>query len=92
MKIFQDDKCISYVFQSSSLENLDLSSFDTSIISHCISLKNINISIFNTSEVTNIWGMFYNSSSLDYIDLSTFNTSKVDNMIVFLQIVLHWKV
>ena len=49
------------ISQPNSLENLDLSSFDTSKIinmfdmfSHCIFLKNINISIFNTSEITNI--------------------------------------
>ena len=72
----------------SSLESIDLSSFNTTNVTNmrgmfydCSSLKSINLSSFNTINVTNISGMFYYCSSLKSIDLSSFNTTNVTNMI-----------
>jgi len=71
----------------SSLENLDLSSFNTSKVTdmrwmfrNCSSLTSLDLSGFNTSKVTNMDNIFYNCSSLTILDLSGFNTSKVTNM------------
>ena len=69
------------------LENLDLSSFDTSSITnfekifyHCTSLKSLNVSNFNTSNVTNFYDMFNGCSSLKELDVSGFDTSKAVSM------------
>lgn len=44
-------------------------------------LKDITgLSYLNTSEVTNMWGMFYDCKSLENIDVSHFDTSKVQRM------------
>ena len=71
----------------SSLENLDLSSFNTSnvttmerIFSYCSSLTSLDLSSFNTLNVTNMSNMFSNCSSLTSLDISGFNTSKVTDM------------
>ena len=71
----------------SSLENLDLSSFNTSkvtnmsnMFSNCESLISLDLSSFNTSNVTNMSNMFRACSSLTSLDLSSFNTSNVTNM------------
>ena len=70
----------------SSLENLDLSIFNTSnvtnmnrMFSNCESLMSLDLSNFNTSQVTDMNAMFGGCSSLTSIDLSSFNTSKVTN-------------
>ena len=71
----------------SSLENLDLSSFNTSNVTNmeymfrnCSSLTSIDLKNFNTSKVTNMSYMFYECSSLINLDLSGFNTSSVTTM------------
>ena len=71
----------------SSLENLDLSSFNTSnvttmerMFSCCSSLTSLDVSNFNTSNVTNMDWMFSDCSSLTSLNLSSFNTSEVTNM------------
>ena len=71
----------------SSLENLDLSSFNTSnvtnmghMFSNCSSLTSLDLSGFNTSNVTNMYGMFEECSSLTTLDLNSFNTSNVTDM------------
>ena len=71
----------------SSLENLDLSSFNTSkvtdmdsMFSSCKSITSLDLSSFDTSKVTNMGDMFYKCSSLTSLDLSSFNTSNVTNM------------
>ena len=71
----------------SSLENLDLSSFNTSNVTNmeymfrnCSSLTSLDLSGFNTSNVTNMRSMFMNCSSLTSLALSSFNTSKVTDM------------
>ena len=44
-------------------------------------LKDITgLSYLNTSEVTDMWGMFYDCESLENIDVSHFDTSNVTNM------------
>ena len=78
----------SFMFKDcSSLESIDLSSFNTSNITsmigmfkECSSLKTINLSSFNTSNVTNMSEMFNKCYSLISIDLSSFNTSNVTDM------------
>ena len=74
-------------FNCTKLENLDLSSFDTSSITtfekifyHCTSLKSLNVSNFNTSNVTNFYDMFNGCSSLKELDVSGFDTSKTVSM------------
>ena len=71
----------------SSLENLDLSGFNTSNVTNmeymfrnCSSLTSIELKNFNTSKVTNMSYMFYECSSLINLDLSGFNTSSVTTM------------
>ena len=74
--------------QCSSLENLDLSTFDTSnvinmrsMFFYCTSLKKITFGDkFTTSNVISMNDMFSSCSSLTSIDLSTFDTSNVTNM------------
>ena len=71
----------------SSLENLDLSSFNTSnvismdsMFSYCLSLTSLDLSSFNTLNVTNMSSMFQSCSNLINLDLSSFNTSNVTDM------------
>ena len=71
----------------SSLEELDLSSFNTSnvanmdsMFNNCSSLTSLDLSGFSTSNVTDMSGMFHNCSSLTSLDVSSFNTSNVTNM------------
>ena len=71
----------------SSLEYLDLSSFDTSNVESMSrmfadsSYMSLNLSSFNTSKVNGMKEMFYGCSSLEYLDLSSFDTSNVEYMI-----------
>ena len=72
--------------ECSSLESLDLSSFDTSKVTNmgrmflkCSSLEYLNLSSFDTSNVEEMSLMFAYSSYMS-LDLSSFNTSKVTNM------------
>jgi len=79
---------ISHMFSfCSSLESIDLSSFNTnnvtdmrSMFCGCSSLKSIDLSSFNTNNVTNMSCMFCECSSLKSIDLSSFNTNNVTDM------------
>ena len=71
----------------SSLENLDLSSFNTSnvismdsMFSNCSSLTGLDLSSFNTSNVISMDSMFQSCSNLINLDLSSFNTSNVTDM------------
>ena len=68
----------------SSLESLDLSSFDSSKVysmvstfDGCSSLEFLDLSSFNTSSLTSMEAMFYGCSKLESLDLSSFDTSKV---------------
>ena len=75
------------LYKCSSLENMNLSNFNSQNVTNmrsmffgCSSLKNINLSNFNSQNVTNMSFMFCRCSSLANIDLSNFNTQKVNNM------------
>ena len=78
----------SYMFKGcSSLESIDLSSFNTNNITNmsgmfsgCSSLKSIDLSSFNTNNVTDMSCMFIGCFSLKSINLSSFNTNNVTNM------------
>ncbi len=72
----------------SKLESLDLSSFNTTMVSNmkemfrdCTALKSITFGEnFVTDGVGNMFAMFLNCSSLGNLDLSGFNTAQVANM------------
>ena len=74
---------MSYMFENClSLKYLDLSNFDTSLVTtmaytfwNCISLTSLNLNGFNTSQVTDFMGTFINCNSLISLDLSSFDTS-----------------
>ena len=73
--------------QCSDIIEIDLSNFDSSLVTtmismfkSCTSLTSINLTNFDTSQVTNINHMFDGCNSLTSLDLSFFNTSKVTFM------------
>ena len=81
----EDSSYLFYYFRN--LENIDLSSFDTSNVtdmSHmfddCSSLTNLDLSNFNTYNVTNMDSMFVRCESLVRLDVSNFDTLNVTNM------------
>ena len=58
-------------YECSSLESIDLSSFNTNNVTDmysmffgCTSLESIDLSSFNTNNVTYMYNMFYECSSL----------------------------
>ena len=70
-----------------TLEELDLSGFDTSKVRDmsamfwcCESLKKLDLSGFDTSNVITMARMFYGCESLTDLNLNSFNTSKVTDM------------
>ena len=70
-----------------SLESLNLSNFNTSLVTNmnqmfyqCYSLKSLNLSNFNTSLVTNMVQMFMDCNSLELLVLSNFSTSLVTTL------------
>ena len=79
---------LSNLFSSfTKLEELDLSSFNTSnvtnmsfMFSKCSSLKELNLSSFDTSNVTKMSGMFSGCSLLKELNISSFNTNNVNDM------------
>ena len=79
---------IDYMFYGcSSLAHLDLSNFNTNIVTNmsyifrgCSSLTSINVSNINTNNVTDMSCMFSWCSSLITLNLSNFNTDNVTNM------------
>ena len=81
-------EALQYLFsECSSLESLDLSSFDTrnvknmfAMFRNCTNLKTLNISSFNTVEVQDMSDMFNGCRSLTSLDLSSFDTSSVTDM------------
>lgn len=78
---------MSYMFYNcSKLTEIDMSKFDTSIVSdmsymfyNCFSSIEFALSEFDTSNVVNMSYMFYNSNATS-LDLESFDTSKVTNM------------
>ena len=74
----------SMFFGCSGLTSLDLSHFDTSLVTNmasmfqnCSSLTSLDVSDWDTSKVTNMVGIFQNCSKLTSLDLSSWDTSKV---------------
>ena len=75
--------------ECNKLKYLDLSNFNTSIVTNmeamfnkCHKLEEIKgINKFNTVKVKNMRVMFQNCYELKYLDLSNFDTSKVTNMV-----------
>ena len=70
-----------------SLTSLDLSGFDTSLVTNMVSMFNgcsfltsLDLSGFDTSKVTIMSSMFANCPGLTSLDLSGFDTSKVTSM------------
>ena len=71
-----------------SLEDIDISNFDTSNVTNMSELFNYDSNLttitglnnFDTSKVTDMSRMFSGCSSLESVDLSSFNTSKVTDM------------
>ena len=81
------DSCNSLFRLSINIIEIDLSNFDTSIVTsmenmfeYCQNLRYINFNNINTSSVIILSSMFENCKSLTSIDLSNFNTSKVEFM------------
>jgi surface protein len=75
---------MSYMFGSTDLENLDLSTFDTQNVADMSYmfgdnnvLTSVNVSCFDTQTVMYMEGMFYECSALTALDLSSFNTQNV---------------
>ena len=71
----------------SKLRILDLSNFDTSIVTNmnkmfsgCSLLTSLDLSSFNTSQVKNMAYMFNGCSSLTSLNLSNFDNSKITDM------------
>ena len=77
-----------YMFEGcSSLESIDLSSFNTAAVTSmyemfkdCSSLTALNLSNFDTQNVTDMAYMFEGCSSLAALDVSKFNTQSVTDM------------
>ena len=81
-----DLKDISNLFTFCNLQNVDLTSFDTSSVTnmfamfYCCKVKQINFAgLFNTFNVVNMESMFENCN-IEKLDLSRFNTSNVRSM------------
>ena len=71
----------------STLSSLDLSNFNTAIVTNmsymfngCSALSSLDLSNFNTAIVTNMSYMFFNCANLSSLDLSNFNTAIVSDM------------
>ena len=79
--------CSFLFYNLSNIIKIDLSYFNTSLVTNmrsmfngCSSLISLNLNNFNTSLVTNMSFMFYGCSSLKSLNLNNFNTSLVTNM------------
>ena len=77
---------MSYMFESSSAESIDLSSFNTSNVTNmkgmfeeALDVTKLDLSGFNTSNVTNMHRMFSRMNVIS-LDLSGFDTSSVTDM------------
>lgn len=81
------DSDLSYKFEDSEDEELDLSNWDTSnvinmkgLFAGCRELKKLDVHGWNTSNVTDMLFMFDGCECLEMLDLKGFNTSNVINM------------
>lgn len=85
--IYAPQSCYQLFVFCKKLTTIDLSNFNTSIVTDmsgmfysCKSLINLDLSNFNTSNVTNMMGMFIRCSGLTRLNLSNFDTSNVTDM------------
>ena len=81
------DKMNYLFYECESLENLNLTYFNTKRVTNmkcmfykCNSLTDLNLSNLKTQNVTNMRGMFYGCRSLSNLDLSNFDTKNVIDM------------
>ena len=79
--------CNNLFISLTSIIEIDLSNFDTSIVTsmksmfeNCSNLEYINFGDINTSSVLDMSNLFYNCVSLKSLDVSRFDTSKVKYM------------
>ena len=82
-----DFKSMSEMFYGCSLEELNISNFNSNNVTNmkgmfrdCISLKELNLSNFNTYNVSKMNNMFSYCSSLKKLNLSNFSNNKLTNM------------
>jgi len=87
IKLKDNIKDCSFMFEGKNIENIDLSSFDTKNITNmsnmfngCSNLMKLDLSSFNTKNVTNMSFMFNGCSNLEKLDISSFDTKNVTNM------------
>lgn len=73
--------------QASALEDIDVSTWDTSKVTDmsalfglCTSLTSLDVSEWDTSNVTNMSDLFAKTTSLSALDVSKWDTSNVTNM------------
>ena len=81
------DNCGNMFRECSDIIEIDLSNFDTSIVtdmnsmfSGCSKLSSLNLFNFDTSNVKYMNSMFFECRELSFINLSNFNSSKVEDM------------
>lgn len=86
-KIYLDPDSSSMFYELESVLDIDLSMFDTSMVTNmkdmfwcCKSITNLDLSKFDTSNVTDMFNMFSSCYRLKSLDLSNFNTSNVTTM------------
>ena len=79
--------CSCMFYKLSNVTELDLSQFNTSLVtnmgfmfSKCISLTSLNLKNFNTKLVNDMMSMFSDCNLLNSLDLKSFDTSSVTNM------------
>lgn len=81
-------KTMQSMFRScSSLEELDLSGFNTSNVTNmsamfyaCDELEELDLTSFDTGKVTNMASMFGGCTELERVDVTSFDTSRVTSM------------
>ncbi len=86
-KIYLNEDSSNMFYYFFWLQELDLSSWDTSNVTNmrymfygCSSLTSLDVSNFDTSKVTDMESMFYNCNKLTSLDVSNWDTSNVTNM------------
>lgn len=79
--------CRKMFYGCKSLENIDLSRFDTKNIvtmccmfMNCKNLKQLDLSSFSTENVVNMEGMFFECDSLEFLDLTSFDTASLESL------------
>ena len=86
-KTYLQGSYASFFYSFSAVKSIDLSNFDTSMVTSmysmfqgCSNLSNLNLKGLNTSKVTDMTAVFCDCSSLAVLDLSGFDTKNVISM------------